>query len=105
LERFLAAIAPYDPDPDRPVAVVEVRVGHGRTAFPLTDRAAGALTQLLVRYTDPDDCGRCTRCAARLDASMRCRACGHVDGIFGAAVAGHATGVAQRHADEAPDAE
>jgi hypothetical protein len=36
---------------------------------------------------------------------MRCRGCGYVDGIFGATVAGHAAGVAQRHADEPPDTE
>ncbi|MGC4807106.1 hypothetical protein [Micromonospora sp. DT233] len=96
MERFLARIAPYDDPAAEPVATVDLRVGRLRGTFPLTERAARALTEALNRWADPDDAGRCGDCGGPLGQDLVCRACGRLDGIFGATVARHAQRVAER---------
>ena len=96
MERFLARIEPYDPDPVTHIMSLEMRVGRSRGSFELTERAARAMAELLMRHVDPDDVGACANCGARLDRSMHCRACGHVDGIFGQTIGQHAADVRRR---------
>lgn len=96
MEQFLARIAPFDNPTSPPTTVVELRSGRFRGRFTLTDRAAAALASALANWTDPDDGGRCAHCRGHLGPDLRCRACGHLDGIFGAAVAAHAARVAGR---------
>jgi hypothetical protein len=87
MERFLAGIEPFDPDPGVPVMTVELRAGRSRGSFALTGRAATALREVLLRHVDPDDCGRCDGCGGHLDRDLRCVGCGQVAGVFGATVA------------------
>jgi hypothetical protein len=96
LEQFVARIKPFDPRPDETVASIEVRVGRTRGTFELTDRAARALTEVLLRYTDPDDHGACPHCGRPLGRDLYCADCGHIDGIFGATMAA----MVERHSSE-----
>ncbi|MGW1059288.1 hypothetical protein [Micromonospora rubida] len=96
MEQFLARITPYDDPAAEPVTAVDVRVGRLHASFRLTDRAARALTEALGRWTDPDDAGRCGDCGGPVGRDLVCRACGRLDGIFGATVAHHAAQVADR---------
>ena len=43
MERFVARIAPYDPDPEHPVLTVQLRFGDSQGTFALSQRAARAL--------------------------------------------------------------
>jgi hypothetical protein len=101
MEQFLSKIEPYDPHPDVATAALEMRVGRARGSFTLSDRAAKALVEVLARYSDPDDCGKCPNCGRPLGSDLRCQDCGWVDGIFGEAVASHAAEVRRRFAEEA----
>jgi hypothetical protein len=100
VERFVARIAPYDPDPDRPVLSVELRFGDSVGTFALTERATRALYEAIERYTDPDDTGTCPNCGTRVDRDLHCPACHHVGGIFGQTLA-HQLNDA-RHGDGQP---
>lgn len=100
MERFLGRIAPYDPHPDEAVVSLEMRVGRARGSFRLTARATRALTEMLVGYLDPDDCGSCANCGKPLNRDLYCVGCGHLDGIFGQALAHHAADVLRRQAAE-----
>jgi hypothetical protein len=98
LERFLAGIAPYDPEPGVPMMSLEIRVGRSLASFQLTERATRALTELLLRHIDPDNCGSCPHCGTALDKNLHCPGCRRVDGIFGQTVA-H---LAAAHAGDEP---
>ena len=89
---FVAAAVPGD-------LVVEMRAGGEAAVFTLDARATRALADLLAAHPDPDDHGRCPSCSAPLDRDLHCAACGHVDGIFGQALAAHAEAVRRRHTD------
>ncbi|MEH1013690.1 hypothetical protein V6U90_11350 [Micromonospora sp. CPCC 206060] len=96
MEQFLAGIAPFDSRPDQPVMTVTMRVGPADRTFTLTHRAASALVEVLNRYADPDDCGRCGGCGGFLDRNFQCRSCGQLDGVFGSTVARHLAGADHR---------
>jgi hypothetical protein len=98
IERFVARIAPYDPQPGTHVGSVELRHGRARTTVALTEHTARALVEALERYTDPADRGGCPNCGARLDRDLHCAACGHVDGIFGQTPAHHVDEIRRRDA-------
>jgi hypothetical protein len=102
LERFVARITPYDPDPAAHVGAVDLRFGRSRTTVELTERAARALCEALERYTDPDDNGTCPNCGARVDRDLHCAACGHVGGIFGQTLVHHVDEVGRRDRDGRP---
>lgn len=92
IREFLDRIAPFDPAPDGEVAAtVELRVGPHTERFALTEHAAWALAEALHRYYDPADIGACDRCGGRrIDEHLRCRECGHVNGVFGQVLLEHA---------------
>jgi hypothetical protein len=79
---------------------VDMRAGGEAATFTLDAPAVRALADLLAAYRDPDDHGRCPSCGAPIDRDLHCVACGHVDGIFGQALAAHAESVRRRHAAE-----
>ncbi len=85
MEQFLSRIEPFDPEPHgRPALTVELRAGHRRGSFALTEHAAHALYEALCRYSDPQDQGPCDACGGRrLDEHLACRDCGHLNGVFG----------------------
>jgi hypothetical protein len=78
---------------------VELRAGGETATFALDAAQARALADLLAAYRDPDDHGRCRSCGAALDRDLHCVACGHVDGVFGQALAAHADSVRRRGSD------
>ncbi|SDZ17943.1 hypothetical protein SAMN05444365_106179 [Micromonospora pattaloongensis] len=96
MEAFLAKIAPHDPHPEVRALSVELRSDGPSAVFALSERAAGALAELLVGYVDPDDCGSCADCGKPLDKNLCCVACGRVDGIFGLTIASRAADVRRR---------
>jgi hypothetical protein len=95
---FLERIKPYDPEPDSsPVATMELRIGHDRAEFAMTEHSAYALQEALHRYYDPHDRGQCDKCGGRrLDDSLACQDCGYVNGVFGEVLRLHAANVAAR---------
>jgi len=92
MARFVAAAGPAG-------LTAEMRAGGEVATFTLDARQARALADLLAAYRDPDDHGRCPSCGAPLDRDLHCAACGHVDGIFGQALAAHAEAVRRRPTD------
>jgi len=97
LERFLDRIEPFDPEPQRPVGTVELKVGRGLGTFELTEHAVKALHDALFNYVDPDDAGTCDNCGSqRVDRNMRCHDCDYVSGLFGLTLALHAAEVQAR---------
>ena len=81
---------------------VELRAGGETATFALDAGQARALADLLAAYRDPDDHGRCPSCGAPLDRDLHCVACGHVDGVFGQALAAHAESVRRREERPGP---
>jgi hypothetical protein len=79
---------------------VDMRAAGDAATFTLDAPAVRALADLLAAYRYPDDHGRCPSCGAPLDRDLHCTACGHVDGIFGQALAAHAESVHRRHTAE-----
>jgi len=95
IAEFIDSVAPYDPNPGDPVAVIGVRTALGEGVFAVSDHVIRALCRALASYHDPEDRGTCAGCGSRrLDENLHCPDCGRLHGILGQVIAEHARRIA-----------